>query len=164
MCWSVDAGHGSEAARLRRELVAYLRRFGRAEADFCAAELILGELLSNAGRYTPGPVCVAIDWNDVFPRVTVCDGGRGFSWTPALPLTHAERGRGLYIVSALARDVEVEFDDAGCRVSAVLPVARAGVQPELNVCPQLRMPDAAGVCRHPRGRITERLSRGSVST
>ncbi len=157
----VDAREGADAARLRRELVAYLRRFGRTEGDFGAAELILGELLSNAGRYTPGPVCVAIDWNDEFARAIVCDAGRGFAWTPELPRTNAESGRGLYIVSALAFDIEVESDGAGCRVTATLPVARAGDKAEYTRCPQMRAPGALGVCEVPRDRVNELFSRRS---
>jgi anti-sigma regulatory factor (Ser/Thr protein kinase) len=130
--------------------VAYLRAFGCPDADYGAAELILGELLSNAGRYTPGPVCVVIDWNEVLPRAIVHDGGRGFSWIPSLPRDAAERGRGLFIVSALAIDVHVESSDDGCRVAVTLPIRRRVSDVGITRCPQGRSVDAAGICHEPR--------------
>jgi anti-sigma regulatory factor (Ser/Thr protein kinase) len=104
--------------------MTHLRQFGRADGDFDAAELVLGELLSNAGRYTPGPVCVSIDWADEFARASVCDCGTGFAWSPTLPPGFSERGRGLFIISAFARDIRVETDERGCCVSALLPIRR----------------------------------------
>jgi len=157
MCWWVDAGHGVHAGRLRRELIDYLRRFGRDDGDYDGAELILGELLSNAGRYTPGPVCVVVDWSDVHARVIVHDGGRGFSWVPALPRDVAERGRGLYIVSLLAIDVHVETSTHGCRVAVTLPVARGSNAVRENACPRARGVDARGVCPEPRRRGSESI-------
>jgi anti-sigma regulatory factor (Ser/Thr protein kinase) len=144
---------------LRRELVAYLRTFGRTDADYEAAELILGELLSNAGRYTPGPVCVEIDWTGEHARAIVHDGGRGFSWIPALPRDAAERGRGLYIVSTLALDVHVETAAHGCRVAVTLPVARSVPAVRGTVCPQSRPPDARDVCGEPRRLAREASAR-----
>jgi anti-sigma regulatory factor (Ser/Thr protein kinase) len=160
MCWSVDAGRVEDAARLRRDILEQLRRCGRPADDYGAAELILGELLSNASRYTPGAVCVELDWPHGQARVTVHDAGRGFTWLPALPSDpQSESGRGVYIVSKLALDVAVDADANGCRVAATLPVRGMDCTFVPSACVQGRTPACPGICPEPRRRVTARSMR-----
>jgi anti-sigma regulatory factor (Ser/Thr protein kinase) len=156
MCWSLDAGRVDKAASLRREIVGQLHRHGCPADDYGAAELILGELLSNASRYTPGEICVELDWTPS-ARVTVHDAGRGFAWLPKLPSDpHSESGRGLYIVSKLASNIEVDSDTNGCRVTATLPVRSRGSAYVPLGCVQGRTPACDGICPEPRRRISAR--------
>ena len=131
MCWTGDSRRSDDLARLRREVVAYLRLHGGPREDYAAAELIAGELLSNAGRYSPGPVSVEIGWAQACARISVRDSGRGFAWEPVLPREDSESGRGLFIVSQLGSEVVVECDRTGCCVSATLPVRRSDAKQSL---------------------------------
>src|ERR1700678_2503095 len=98
MCWRRDITRAQECSDLRREVVAYLREHGSGDGDYAATELILGELLSNVVRYTPGHVCIEVGWQERHAQLTLHDAGRGFDWTPQLPVDpHSEGGRGSYI-------------------------------------------------------------------
>jgi hypothetical protein len=59
----------------------------------------------------------------------------------------------LYIISTLARDVQVERGAAGCRVSATLPIPRGRRTLEPSACPIRRPADASGICADPRRRV-----------
>ncbi len=123
--WRFDSRDTPDTGRMRHEFMDLLRE--RGTGDFNAAELVWGELVGNAMRHAPGPIDVQLDWNDENPVLTVHDEGASFKpeiRLPADPLS--ERGRGLYIVNALALSLRVkDFEGDGSQVIARLPVRRA---------------------------------------
>ncbi len=97
-----------------------------ADAAMTAPELVLGELIGNVTRYAPGAVDLLMYVDDDAVSISVTDGGAGFSLgaarAPNDPL--AESGRGLCIVQACARSVDVTLvPGGGCCVTAVVPLA-----------------------------------------
>jgi DNA-binding CsgD family transcriptional regulator/anti-sigma regulatory factor (Ser/Thr protein kinase) len=128
MEWALDATSGESITALRRVAAAYLRRHGDEESDFDGAEIVIAELLANAFQHAPGPAWVRLDWSDARPRLEVLDLGPGFELPSAMPEPEAERGRGLFVVGALATDLERAARAAGgSMVSVTLPVRRRKV-------------------------------------
>jgi anti-sigma regulatory factor (Ser/Thr protein kinase) len=125
--WYIEVPGTSDAVALRREVAAYLARHADADADLPGAELIAGELLANAVVHTGGPVWASLTWTDEYPVLRVADLGAGFELSPALPVEPtALDGRGLYLVSHLAKELQVSARrGGGAVISAVLPVRRA---------------------------------------
>jgi anti-sigma regulatory factor (Ser/Thr protein kinase) len=68
------------------------------------AELVVGELVANAVQHGNGPVAIRIvvDVNVLRVEVTDANPQHPRTFDPPPPPVEAERGRGLYIVSALA--------------------------------------------------------------
>jgi DNA-binding NarL/FixJ family response regulator/anti-sigma regulatory factor (Ser/Thr protein kinase) len=123
--WALDSSRPEAVSALRREVVAYLRRHGDPESDFAGAEVVVAELLTNAFQHAPGPVWVRASWTGVRPRLEVHDLGDGFAFEPSLPDPSAAKGRGLFLVSALADDVEVAAKRGqGSKIAVTLPVRR----------------------------------------
>lgn len=107
--WSFDAENAQAAHDARSEFVAHLRRRAGPQEDFEAAELIFGELVGNVVRHAPGAIDVQLQWTDRHPVLHVTDRGKGFVRNPSLPSDPlSESGRGLYIISLLARSVRIE--------------------------------------------------------
>jgi anti-sigma regulatory factor (Ser/Thr protein kinase) len=159
MCWRRDITRGQECSDLRREVVAYLRKHGPRDGDYSATELILGELLSNVVRYTPGHVCIEVGWQEHHAQLTVHDAGRGFDWAPHLPPDpESEGGRGSYIVAALALAVDLFSDTKGSRITVMVPIATTGGAPASDPCPLLRTFATPGVCDHPRVKVSRSLA------
>jgi anti-sigma regulatory factor (Ser/Thr protein kinase) len=122
--WAFDARDATAARRTRLDFVAYLQR-ECGNIDVSCAELVLGELIGNVARYAPGPAYVTANISNSFVEILVVDQGKGFTPGPRVsPHLLSERGRGLLIVETLSSEFEVECDD-GCRVRALVPVARA---------------------------------------
>jgi anti-sigma regulatory factor (Ser/Thr protein kinase) len=67
---------------------------------------------------------VQVEWSAEYPVLHVTDRGKGFIRNPALPLDPlSESGRGLYIISLLARSVRVErIPGYGNHIAVELPV------------------------------------------
>jgi len=130
MVWEYASGAEIEAGRLRRQIMAFVRRYGAPVSDFGGAELICGELIANAVRHAPGHVTVALDWASESPTVSVADEGAPFSIARALPEPLAETGRGLFIVRSLARKIQLDaVPTDGTKITVELPVvARARVR------------------------------------
>ena len=86
----------------------------------------MGELLANAVEHAPGPVHVELAWRGDEPVLTVRDNGRGFQPRARLPDdVFSESGRGLFLISAFARDVTSSTRlEGGTDVCVVLPFAR----------------------------------------
>jgi anti-sigma regulatory factor (Ser/Thr protein kinase) len=158
MCWQRDLTRNSEASVLRREVTGHLRDHSSHDDDVDGAELIVGELLSNAIRYTPGHVCIEVDWNAHHAVLTVHDAGRGFAWAPTLPTSSCESGRGSYIVAQLALDVSVHADARGSRISVMLPIAKPARVPKPTACPFMRSPAMTEVCERPRAQVAGALA------
>lgn len=110
--------------RVRRTLAAALD--ARADASMSLAELVLGELLGNATRHAAGDVELMLRFVGDAVSISVTDGGAGFDRRdPAADVDPlAESGRGLAIVSACTRSLEVtRLPGRGCRVTAVVPLS-----------------------------------------
>ena len=125
MEWALNGASADAVSALRREVMAYLRRHGEPDSDYAAAEIVVAELLANAFEHAPGPAWVRASWARERPRIEVHDLGAGFVLDPALPEPSAERGRGLFLVNAIADDVTRESKPGGgSKLVATLPVRR----------------------------------------
>ena len=126
MDWMVTGDAESIVPVLRQEAVGYLRRHCTADSDLAGAQLVISELVTNAVRYTDGPVWLSIDWSSERPEFRVCDLGPGFDLHLELPPSDSIGGRGLFIASRLAHRLDTyRRRTGGTVVSAVLPVQRA---------------------------------------
>ena len=123
--WLLKKGDyaGARAARIEFRM-RFLQRC--ADETACAnAELVFGELVSNAVRHAESEVRVSARFDGI-ATVHVTDDGNCFSPKSARPQpVEAESGRGLYIASVIASDLIVERMGARCVVTAVLPVSLA---------------------------------------
>jgi PAS domain S-box-containing protein len=119
--WQFDPSDSQPAHDVRDTLAEALASYGR-DVDVPAAELVFGELMANAVRHAPGPVGVELSWDDpVKPVLLVTDGGPGCTLQTRLPPADAESGRGLYLVSQLAREFTVmKVPGGGACARAVL--------------------------------------------
>ncbi|MBC5801139.1 MAG: ATP-binding protein [Candidatus Eremiobacteraeota bacterium] len=127
--WVFDVRDVSAATRLRREVVAFLRGHAR-DTDDDASELILGELLGNVVKHTPGYAEVALACCEGESKLYVTDRGPGFTATratlPEDPLD--ENGRGMFLVHALSRKVSVNaLPGGGTEVAVELPIRVSAV-------------------------------------
>lgn len=129
--WAFDAAD-AEAARAARHAVSQtLAEHGLSTDALGAAEVVFAELVGNVVRYAPGRAEVALDCSDAVPVLHVLDHGRGFRHLPKLPDdVLSERGRGLYIVSALADDFTVtRRPHGGSHARAVLALSQRPLSP-----------------------------------
>jgi len=125
--WTIDTREQSAAYHVKRALIYDLAERVTPASDLAAAELIIGELISNVARHTPGKATITLESREGSVIFTVCDSGAAFSAngeSPPDPL--AECGRGLFLVRSLALNVRVEHTSEGNRVSATLPVYLSG--------------------------------------
>src|SRR3954447_14761813 len=125
MEWALDNPTPGSVAALRREVMAYLRRHAEPDSDLAGAEVVVAELLMNAFQHAPGPAWVRASWTGERPRLEVHDLGEGFALDPSLPEPTSEHGRGLFLVNALADELEVAAKPhQGCKAAVTLPVRR----------------------------------------
>lgn len=124
--WTFDANDAMGAQGARSSFVAYLRAQGPPDADYDAAELIFGELVSNVVRYAPGPIDIDLEWKDGEAVLHIIDHGPGFEIRAALPEDdYNENGRGLFIIAALGRDfTSTPLTGGGSHVRVTLPITR----------------------------------------
>jgi integral membrane sensor domain MASE1/anti-sigma regulatory factor (Ser/Thr protein kinase) len=126
--WIFDSRSSHEAHSLRREIASFMRSFAPREEELFAAELIIGEVLANTVEHAPGSVRVDIDWTGINSVVTIVDAGPGLSrFVPELPADALnENGRGLFLISSLARDVKIETRPGmGTTLRIILPIQRS---------------------------------------
>lgn len=122
--WTFDAKDEAAAHRVKRALLWNLGERAMPTSDFAAAETIIGELISNVARHTPGLAEAIVEFNENGAELVVCDRGRAFKSTGEhAPDPLAESGRGLFLVRSLARRFEVVHTVEGNRVTVLLPVA-----------------------------------------
>ncbi|GAC1523678.1 MAG: hypothetical protein NVS2B8_06450 [Vulcanimicrobiaceae bacterium] len=128
--WTFEALDSSGAQGARVSFSRYIERSCTATSDLVACELIFGELIGNVVRHAPGPVQIVVAWEDGRAMLHVYDSGPGLSWRgPSLPDDYAEGGRGLYIVTQLARRIFVEPKAGrGTHIAIELPVERRAFQ------------------------------------
>jgi len=109
---------------IRTALGALLREIGTPASEVFAAELVIGELLSNAYRYAPGDVCVRFHCDAAHASLTVRDHGSGLRLPASLPDLRSERGRGLFIVQSLVDALDSRQHEGWSEVRADLRVRR----------------------------------------
>lgn len=124
--WILDAKDEAAAHRVRRALLWNLGEHAMPSSDFAAAEAIVGELLSNVARHTPGRAEIVLETSAEAATLTVSDCGAAFRSTGSQPPdVLAESGRGLFLIRALAQRFDVVHTGEGNRVTVVLPIVVA---------------------------------------
>lgn len=124
--WQFEASDARSAYAMRDEYAETLRQFCDLNEDqMNTCQLVFAELIGNAVRHAPGPLSVSLEFRDEAVILHVVDMGPGFAYEPRLPRNlWAESGRGLYLVSVLARDVHVErIPGIGSHISVSLPIS-----------------------------------------
>ncbi len=120
--WAFDTADADAGHNARYAFVGAVRECGLQAEALDAAELVFGELLGNVVRYAAGPIEIIFDRSESTLVLHFLDRGPGFTLMPRLPSDLlSERGRGLYIVWALADDFNVtERHDGGSHARAVI--------------------------------------------
>lgn len=113
--WAFDARDPDDSRRVRAQVIETLRKGGYPDERITSAELILAELTANVFRYAAGPSQIVLEWNGENPPVLhVIDLGPGFQFEAKLPAdVYSETGRGLYLISTLASDLQVSQRNSG---------------------------------------------------
>jgi len=119
--WQFDARDEHSSRRIKRAVLWHLGKDGPGLSDLSAAEIVVGELISNVARHTPGHAEMALEMQNGTATVQVCDRGDPFVLTRTVPDLFSESGRGLILIRALARDVSIERTEGGNCVRAILP-------------------------------------------
>ncbi len=129
--WTFASADANAARAARHAVSQALAGHGLGLDALGAAEVVFAELLGNIVRHAPGPAEVALDLGGPAPVLHVLDRGRGFRHLPRLPDdVLSERGRGLYIVSALADDLTVtRRPHGGSHARAVLSLTERTLSP-----------------------------------
>lgn len=111
---------------MRREMVRYLEGRVVEREALPEAEIVIGELISNAFRHSRGPICAELAWPDgTRPAVVLHDTGPCFDDKPKRPDFSSESGRGLFIVRALAHRLSVRpVKPRGCMVTATFRLSK----------------------------------------
>ncbi|HEY9179945.1 MAG TPA: SpoIIE family protein phosphatase [Candidatus Baltobacteraceae bacterium] len=123
--WQFQAADARAAYTMRDEYHRMLADVcERDEEALATCSLIFAELVGNAVRYAPGPLSVSLERRAKDVVLHVIDKGPGFTYEPSLPASlWAEGGRGLFLVSTLARKVCVErLTGLGTHVAVTLPI------------------------------------------
>jgi len=123
--WRLARNDFASASKARADFRSRLARMCGPESDLSGAEIVFGELVTNALRYsgTGATAEVLCDGNRVILEIE--DGGSGFD--PEAVAARARRGdeaggRGFEIARKLSRLLSVEVGADGCIVRADLPV------------------------------------------
>lgn len=125
MRWQFEAEDARAAYTMRDDYFRSLRSVcDLSSEELSTCSVIFAELIGNAVRHAPGPLSVSLEFKDDDAILHVVDKGPGFSYEPALPPDlWAESGRGLYLVSKLAREVRAEpVPGIGTHITVTLPV------------------------------------------
>jgi len=144
MRWRFHSSDAHTARTSRQELTKYVESLCNGPEGVFDTELILGELLANTVEHAPGLVQIEIDWTDERPVIIVQDTGPGLDKLEArLPGdTFAEDGRGLFLIAALADDVQVRpASGFGTEMRIVLPVRRDLHAPNRRKTSHLSLPE-----------------------
>lgn len=123
--WQFEAEDARAAYSMRDQFFGKLSAVANLDQESMAyCGVIFAELIGNAVRHAPGPLSVSFELRGRDLILHVVDKGHGFLYQPSLPAdVWSEDGRGLYLVSQLARHVEVErIPGLGSHVTVTLPV------------------------------------------
>lgn len=122
--WRFDVGDPAVAYSIQRELIGIATTIGPSTPDSIhSCEVILSELIGNAVRHAPGPLSISLSTSPEGVWLHLIDEGPGFDFCSTLPEDlWAEGGRGLFLISALARSVEAEaLPGRGSYIRVLLP-------------------------------------------
>ncbi len=121
--WTFPADNAERAEHVRSELGELLLARGASETDLAITGLIWSELVGNVYRHAGGVADVVLDRSGPAPVLHVLDRGAGFTFVSRLPSSMlAESGRGLFVVSQIARDLSVVArEGGGSHARVVLP-------------------------------------------
>lgn len=134
--WQLAPGDAVAARAIRHAITGCLREAAGVQADQAdldAAELVVGEVLSNVVRHTSSPATVGLGWqaghpvlsvtepDTTEPPVTPSDGLPAHA-LPDDPL--ATGGRGLYLVSRLSKGLTVDSAERGTTIRVTLDLSR----------------------------------------
>ena len=107
--WTFDANDATAAQAAREAFVARLAEEGVRRDVRLGYEIVFGEIVGNAARYTPGPLDLALDCSGTEFVLAALDRGPGFDWDGRPPRdAFAENGRGLFLIETLAHGVRIE--------------------------------------------------------
>lgn len=120
--WRIPRGDFAEVARSRAEFSDFLRIHTEPESRLNSAELIYGEVVANAVRHAVSVATVTLLLDRAVRLLVADDGASGRLPTAEAASYNAETGRGLYIVSELARELHFQRLAPGLLVTVVLPV------------------------------------------
>jgi len=110
---------------VRRRVMRFFQSAADERSDLEAAELIVGELLGNVVRHAPGPFRIRAGWTGSEATFVVEDSGGGFSLPMPSAPANQETGRGLRLVLAFARSLNVQHvAGRGTRIEVGLPLER----------------------------------------
>jgi serine phosphatase RsbU (regulator of sigma subunit)/anti-sigma regulatory factor (Ser/Thr protein kinase) len=126
MRWQFEAADVRSAYAMRDQFFqSLLRLCDPDDAALVNCGVIFAELIGNAVRHAPGPLSVSLEMRDGSPVLHVIDRGPGFTFAPVLPANvWSESGRGLFLISQLARRVDVErLAGLGSHVIVTLPLS-----------------------------------------
>ena len=152
MCWTLDARDPTAARTARKAVTAVLGEFTDSRSTLGAAELVIGELLSNAARHADGYVCLELTAAEGHAQISVHDASSAFELDVSRPVDdYAESGRGLFIISELARRVSVvPLEGMGKRVSVTLDLPITSNEKAVPSCERRWLRHHNGVCMRPR--------------
>jgi anti-sigma regulatory factor (Ser/Thr protein kinase) len=123
--WHFEADDALDALPARPRFIQHLRESAAQASDFDGASSIFGELVANVIHHAPGPIWIDFAWRvDGGGWLNVRDSGPAFAYALHLPQGLAENGRGLYIVTFLARALSIAHDGHGSTATVVLPIWR----------------------------------------
>lgn len=106
--WSANARDEQRIRAIRSDVLGEILFCHLDDETIFRAEMILGELIGNVVRHTPGAIEVVLERRRGAIVLHVLDNGEGFQFSPRLPLdAFSERGRGLYIAAQLSDDFSV---------------------------------------------------------
>jgi serine phosphatase RsbU (regulator of sigma subunit)/anti-sigma regulatory factor (Ser/Thr protein kinase) len=140
--WQFEAADVRSAYAMREQFFQSLLRLCEPDdAALVNCGVIFAELIGNAVRHAPGPLSVSLELRDGSPVLHVIDRGPGFAFAPTLPANvWSESGRGLFLISQLARRVEVErLPGLGSHVIVTLPLSSSATL-EHDECEPLHAP------------------------
>jgi len=120
--WTLDARDAEAAHCAKRAILWHLGDTIRDPDRIASIELVLGELIGNVARHSPGLAEVTLAQEDSRMLIRVGDRGKPFTYhrngVQADPL--AESGRGLFLVGVVSSDVRIEHTGTGNVITAVL--------------------------------------------
>jgi anti-sigma regulatory factor (Ser/Thr protein kinase) len=124
--WSFVSADAREAGTAtRRSVRNFLSEEACERCDLDAAEIIVGELISNVILHAPGPIGMHCWWEGATAILIVADRGPGLPPVRPLPDPTATTGRGLLLIDALAKSVRFDcVPGRGTRIAVELPVCR----------------------------------------
>ena len=124
--WSLVTTDGRKAAQARKHVRRFIAAQADASSDLDAVEIIAGELIANVILHAGGAIGIHAYWEGHRGMLIVADRGPGIPPIRSVPDLDATSGRGLLLIQALAKRMEIDAaPGSGSRILVELPVRRA---------------------------------------